>query len=70
MLACVFCMCAYSRAIDVRVEVQEERKMFEEYQEEDQGQVADQGKPLLLLMSFVRLFYNMHVLPIYASACL
>ena len=41
-----------------------------DYQEEDQGQLADQGKPLHLLMSFVLLFYNMHVLPIYANACL
>ena len=41
-----------------------------DYQEEDQGQIADPGKPLLLLMSFVLLFYNMHILPIYASACL
>ena len=41
-----------------------------DYQEEDQGQIADPGKPLHLLMSFVLLFYNMHVLPIYASACL
>ena len=41
-----------------------------DYQEEDQGQGADPGKPLHLLMSFVLLFYNMHVLPIYASACL
>ena len=41
-----------------------------DYQEEVRGQIADQGKPLLLLMSFVLLFYNMHVLPIYANACL
>ena len=62
-------MCAYSRTIDASVEVQEEGKVFEDFQEEDQGQ-ADQGKPLHLLMSFVLLFYNMHVLPIYAGACL
>ena len=39
-----------------------------DYQEEDQGQLADQGKPLLLLMSFALLFYLMQVLPIYANA--
>ena len=69
MLACVFCMCAYSRSIDASVESHEEGESFEEYQEGDRGQ-ADQGKPLHLLMSFVLLFYNMHILPIYASACL
>ena len=41
-----------------------------DYQEEVQGQIADLGKPLHLLMSFVLLFYHMHVLPIYANACL
>ena len=41
-----------------------------DYQVEDQEQLVDQGKPLHLLMSFVLLFYNMHVLPIYANAYL
>ena len=65
----VFCMCVYSDTLTIEpnVEGHEEEEQCEYLQEEDQGQVANHGKPPSCSCPLSYCFFNMHVLPIYVK---